>query len=175
MTTMSVGKSSKLVRHTDHRMRCILQDGHIFTGTHMAFNKNMNYPLWTIVKQPECEEKWLWGLVLLPGENVVSMTVPLAGAAGGLGVGKTAGREVPAGVPIPQAPTGLADPVQGVGGGTTAAALTAAPASSQGTPPIPPASPCSRDTNRGMPPLRMRPPLPGIRGPLPPGMHPPRP
>ncbi|CAK9300306.1 unnamed protein product [Gordionus sp. m RMFG-2023] len=121
-------------------MRITFQDSRSFIGTFKAFDKHMNVILgdceeFRIIKtkdenQPEKEEKRTLGLVLLRGENIVSVTVhgppppedsrpkvPIAGVVPpGPGMGRAAGRGIIP--PMPGAPPmmGLQGPVAGLGG-----------------------------------------------------------
>jgi len=96
----------------------------------MAFDKHMNIVLGDCEeyrkvkskKGDDKEEKRTLGLVLLRGENVISLSaeappLPKAGkrATAGPGVGRAQGRGAPV-APLSVAPTGLSGPVRGVGG-----------------------------------------------------------
>lgn len=163
---MPSGKGSKLLRYIEHRLRISLVDNRTIVGTFLAFDKHLNLVLVdaeefrTLHKNraailEERVEKRSLGLIILRGENVVSMAVEgppppsaKARAAGGPGLARGVGRgHLPPpsmGMPPPgAAPMGLgAAPVHGVGG--------MAPAGMGMPPPPPPGM-----MGRGMPPPGM--------------------
>mmetsp|Transcript_2450 Transcript_2450/g.3586 ORF Transcript_2450/g.3586 Transcript_2450/m.3586 type:complete len:181 (+) Transcript_2450:174-716(+) len=174
---MPSGKGSKLLRYVEHRLRVTLQDGRVILGTFLAFDKHLNLVLseaeeFRTTKKSkqvssiveEKQEKRLLGLVLVRGENVVSLAVegppPPSSSGklmpGGPGMARGAGRggamHVP---PPPQTNTNM--PPMGV----PPPGLGAAPVHGVGAPPM--------VGGGGGPP----PPPPGMGGgppPPPPGM-----
>ncbi|KAG0468730.1 hypothetical protein HPP92_018058 [Vanilla planifolia] len=187
---MSMSKGSKMLQYINYRMRVTIQDGRMLVGKFMAFDRHMNLVLGDCEefrKLPpakgskkavggsveEREDRRTLGLVLLRGEEVVSMTVEgppppdesrakatAAAALAGPGIGRAAGRGIPT-APLIQAQPGLAGPVRGVGG--------PAPGMMQpqiARPPVPQLSapPISYPPVRPMPPGQM----PGFPGQPPP-------
>ena len=180
-----------MLNYVNYRMRVVIKENRTLVGTLMAFDKHMNLILgdceeFRRIKSKsaavdangaieEREEKNTLGLVLLRGENIISLQIegpppqdlPTQMAAAGPGVSRVAGRGMPA-APLNAAPQGLAGPVRGLGGPgaslMTGQVIASAPVTgSRASMPM------------GMPPMGM-PPRPGM---MPPGMPtmgvPPRP
>lgn len=206
---MTITKNSKMMSLLNYRLRLTITDARVITGQMLAFDKHMNLVL------ADCEEfrtikpkkagtkskaqqiKRTLGLVILRGENVISISVdgpppvPAGSAdhtarksalAPGPGVGRPANR----GMPPTGAPPGLAGPVRGVGGPASgamlprgsdgsAASIAAGPISFSRPPPPPPhmmpGMPGFRPPPAGFrpppPPPGFRPPPPGFRSPPP--------
>jgi len=191
---MTVKRTSKMLNYINYRMRITIQDGRQLVGRFMAFDKHMNVVLGDAEefrKLPqkkgaeERQERRVLGLVILRGEEVVSMTVEgpppsaseaklrtSAAATGGPGIGRAAGRGIPAMGPG-QAPMGLSGPVRGVGGPGMGVMqprpqMSGAPMQYGMRPGMPPPG---MPMHPGMAPPRMPPPGQGF----PPQGYPPRP
>jgi small nuclear ribonucleoprotein B and B' len=129
------GKGSKLLRYVEHRLRVTLGDGRTILGTFLAFDKHMNLVLseaeefrtlrskGAVVE--EKTEKRSLGLVLIRGENVVSLAVEgppppsISGkqTPGGPGMARGAGRGTAMPPMVGGPAMGLgAGPVHGIGG-----------------------------------------------------------
>mmetsp|Transcript_19562 Transcript_19562/g.28217 ORF Transcript_19562/g.28217 Transcript_19562/m.28217 type:complete len:217 (-) Transcript_19562:284-934(-) len=189
---MSMSRSSKMLQYINYRMRVTLQDSRNLVGTFMAFDRHMNLVLgdteeYRKIKQKkgqqskegvveEREEKRTLGLVLVRGENVVSLSVEgppppqedEKAAPGGPGIGRAAGRGVVA-APAAAAPAGLAGPVRGVGGPAQSLMTpTSVAATGAATYARPPPGGMPPPPGQGMPPSGFPPPPPGGRGMMPP-------
>jgi len=124
-----------MLNYVNWRMRVTIADGRVLLGTFMAFDKHMNLVLadteeYRRVKgkksSEEKEEKRMLGLVLLRGENVISLQADsppppkpraaqvAAAGRGGPGMGRAAGRGMVS-APL-AAPQGLTGSVKGLGG-----------------------------------------------------------
>lgn len=197
---MAVSKTSKMLNYVNYRMRVTLCDTRQIVGRFMAFDRHMNLVLSDAEEFRQMppkkgktledrEQRRVLGFILLRGENIISMTVEgppppddsrqkaAAAAPTGPGMGRAAGRGVPAAAPG-QAPAGLAGPARGVGGPAPgsmnpkpqvqAAPVQYAPPGGRGMPGMPPPGGMPGRGMPGMPPPGM-PPMMGRPG-MPPQM-----
>jgi len=163
-----------MLQYVNWRMKVQISETRTLVGTFMAYDKHMNLVLGDCEEYrrlrgkksgEDREEKRLLGLVLLRGENVISLSADAppppkargAIAAAGPGVGKAAGRGMPV-APLSKAPRGLSGPVRGVGG---PAASTMMPQSKA----ISSSAPVSYARGSAMQPPTPPPPPTGISGP----------
>eukprot|EP00049_Salpingoeca_infusionum_P017846 m.354615 g.354615 ORF g.354615 m.354615 type:complete len:211 (+) comp17067_c0_seq1:66-698(+) len=179
---MPPGRNNKILQYMNYRMRVTTRDGRALVGTFMAYDKFMNMVLGDCEEfrkikgsKTDEEQKRSLGLVLLRGENVVSLAIEgpppsedkrTVKLSAGAGVGRAAGRGIAS--TIQGAPVGLSGPARGVG---APAPGNMAP---QGGPrPGPPGGPPGgpRAGPPGGPP-GMPPGMPGMRPPFRPGMPP---
>ena len=120
---MATNKSSKMMNYINYRMRITIQDSRCLIGTFMAFDKHMNLVLGDCEEFREIkgkgkkkgelrEERRMLGLVLLRGENIVSLAVegpPVPSKRAGAGLKQTKrntpgiARSVDRGLPPPMA------------------------------------------------------------------------
>ncbi|KAL9231544.1 hypothetical protein vseg_006763 [Gypsophila vaccaria] len=207
---MSMSKSSKMLQFINYRMRVTIQDGRQLVGKFLAFDRHMNLvlgdceefrklpPSKTATSDARHDRRTL-GLLLLRGEEVISMTVEgppppddsrtksssSSSSLSGPGLGRAAGRGVPT-APLIHAQPGLAGPVRGVGGpppGMMQPQISRPPVSYPGQPPRLPGMPGMPGQQMfGAGPMQMRgppPPPPGQfmqrPGPPPPQYAPPPP
>jgi small nuclear ribonucleoprotein B and B' len=195
--SLQSGKGSKMQNLIDYRVRITMHDGRQLTGLLMAFDKFMNIVLadteeFRRIKRKtttkakaeaiEQEEKRTLGLVLLRGEQIVSLSVDappvsenigrLAPIQSGPGLAKPIGRGLPV-ANVAAMPPALSGPVRGVGGALPAGGF------GRGFAPMPPAT----GAPPGMP-MQNFPPPQGIdhiysspltlAGSIPPGFRPPQ-
>merc|ERR1712232_275124 len=189
-----------MLQHINYRMRVTIQDGRQLVGKFMAFDKHMNIVLgdaeeFRTIKSKTAnedkEQKRVLGLLVLRGEEIISMSVEgpppadenrtsAAGFIPGPGMGRATARGM-AMAPPDTRPFGLSGPIQGLGGpsgSTMQPQVSQAPpvAYGRGIPPVgrgmPPGMIPPGMVGRGMPPGI---PPPGVMPQMPPGMMPPPP
>jgi len=133
-----MGKSAKMLQFINYRMRVTISDSRTLIGTFMAFDKHMNIILGDCEEfrkitvkgkvKEEREEKRTLGLVIIRGEQVVSLSVegpppivesrigPIPPPAGP-GMARPMGRGVAMAPGMAVAPPGLSGaPIVGIGG-----------------------------------------------------------
>lgn len=165
---MPSGKGSKLLRYIEHRLKVTLHDGRTIIGTFLAFDKHLNLVLseaeeFRMTRKggaaliEERMEKRTLGLVLIRGENVVSLAVEgppppsasknaaAAAVARGRGTMASATRALPGGGMHGGPAMGLGSaPMAGIGAGMMPPPPPPPPGGGMGMPPP--------GMGRGMPP-----------------------